>query len=407
MQNNIKKYFFTYNSEISIANIWINGGSNFDKKNKKGTNHLLCALIIRSCKGFDNFSFSEYINSYGAELNHEVYEDGIFFTLKTIKKFFKKLYPLLIKTVEEPNLDEKDFSICKNFAINNINKSKENLFHIVYENWRKIVYINHPYSFNSEGYINDIKNITYENIKEEYKDFQFRKKFLLSNFKIDNMLELDSRKNYNKYIPNKSQIIQTINSTRFVSKFIESKQVIITLGNQTCSYASKDYLALKILESHLSFGMSSLLFKLFRENNSLTYDVGIYNPIRKSSAPFLIYISASDKNSYVVLKLLIKLWKSLSKIPITFDELKLAKIKLNATLLNSYQTLEELTLRKVQLLGFGMNPFYEQQLSEMINKINPEDIVKASSKYLANPYLSIVGEEKTCKKLEKTWLKSL
>ena len=406
MQNNIKKYFFSYKSEISIANIWINGGSDFDKKNKKGTNHLLCALINRSCKGFDNFSFSEYINSYGAELNHEVYEDGIFFTLKTLKKFFKRLYPLLINIVEEPNLNEKDFCICKNFTINNINKSKENLFHIVYENWRKIVYINHPYSFNSEGYINDIKNITYKDIKEEYKNFQLRKKFLLSNFKVDNMLELNSIKNYNNNILNKYQNIQTANNTRFVSKFIESKQIILTLGNQTCSYASKDYLALKILESHLSFGMSSLLFKIFREKNSLTYDVGIYNPVRKSSAPFLIYISASIKNSYLALKLLLRLWKSLSKIPLTSDELKLAKIKLNATLLNSYQTLEEITLRKIQLLGFGINPLYDQQLSEMIKKINSEDIIIASSKYLANPYLSVVGDEKTCKKLEKTWLKT-
>ena len=52
------------------------------------------------------------------------------------------------------------------------------------------------------------------------------------------------------------------------------------IGNQTCPITSHEYLPLKILESYLSYGMSSILFKLFREKNGLTYEVGVYNPFR-------------------------------------------------------------------------------------------------------------------------------
>ena len=68
---------------------------------------------------------------------------------------------------------------------------------------------------------------------------------------------------------------------RFASSHIESNQVIIMLGNQTCSRKSQEFLPLKILESYLSFGMSSVLFKLFREKNGITYDVGVLNSIRE------------------------------------------------------------------------------------------------------------------------------
>ena len=48
-----------------------------DSINKKGINKIFCSLLTRGCEGFDNYSLSEYIESYGAELNKQIFEDGI------------------------------------------------------------------------------------------------------------------------------------------------------------------------------------------------------------------------------------------------------------------------------------------------------------------------------------------
>ena len=80
------------------------------------------------------------------------------------------------------------------------------------------------------------------------------------------------------------------------------------LGNQTCSRFSYDYLSLKVLESYLSYGMSSILFKLFREKNGITYDVGVFNSPRRENSPFLIYLSVSNQNAFFAFQLLKKLW---------------------------------------------------------------------------------------------------
>ena len=90
-----------------------------------------------------------------------------------------------------------------------------------------------------------------------------------------------------------------------------SNQIILMLGNQTCPISSHEYLPLKILESHLSYGMSSVLFKLFRERNGLTYEVGVYNPCRKENSPFLIYFSVSNKNALLAFEILSELWRKL------------------------------------------------------------------------------------------------
>ena len=63
----IQKYFQIKTvRNFSIAMVWINGGSSLDIEGKKGINKILCTLLGRGCKGFENFEFSELIDSHGA-----------------------------------------------------------------------------------------------------------------------------------------------------------------------------------------------------------------------------------------------------------------------------------------------------------------------------------------------------
>ncbi len=81
----IKRYFLKNKKRnFSVASIWIKGGSDMDITGKKGINKILCSLLTRGCEGFDNLSLSQYIESYGAELNQEIFEDYISKTIKAI-----------------------------------------------------------------------------------------------------------------------------------------------------------------------------------------------------------------------------------------------------------------------------------------------------------------------------------
>ena len=81
----IKKYFLDHKKRnFSIASIWIKGGSDMDSIGKKGINKILCSLLTRGCEGFNNFTLSAHIESYGAELNQEIFEDGISISIKSL-----------------------------------------------------------------------------------------------------------------------------------------------------------------------------------------------------------------------------------------------------------------------------------------------------------------------------------
>ena len=102
-------------------------------------------------------------------------------SLKSLDDYFYKLLPLINLIINEPSLLYEQFQHVKKSTINTLKKDRENPFNITFEKWRKIVYLKHPYAFNSYGYEKDISKITHNDILSEYENFKNRNKYLISN----------------------------------------------------------------------------------------------------------------------------------------------------------------------------------------------------------------------------------
>ncbi len=400
----LKRYFFNNKKRnFSTASIWVKGGSDMDSIGKKGINKILSSLLTRGCEGFNNFTLSEYIESYGAELNQEIFEDGISISIKSLNEHFSKLFPLLDLIINKPTLLEIEFQKVKKSSIDFIKKDKENPFNICFENWKRIVYSNHPYASNTNGNAIDISKISYEDVLLEFKNFKSRDKYLISNNLEINGVNIESLEK--KPLEEKSKPINHDLSpkNRFDFNNNDSNQTIIMLGNQTCSRSSSEYLPLKVLESYLSYGMSAALFKLFREKNGITYDLGVYYPVRSGNAPFLVYLSVTNKKALFAFELLSTLWKDLLLNPLIDTEIFLAKEKLKGSFLLGNQSIDEILQRKIQLISYGITSISELDLNSKIDEISPLSILKLTNKYFSNPFLSISGNKKICLEISKRW----
>jgi len=403
----LKRYFLNNKKRnFSIASIWIKGGSDMDSTGKKGINKILCSLLTRGCEGFNNFTLSEYLESYGAELNQEIFEDGISISLKSLNEHFSKLLPLLDLIINKPLLTETEFKKVKKSSTDYIKKEKENPFNICFAKWRKIVYSNHPYAFNTSGNVSDVLKISHKDVLYEFKNFKNREKYLISNnpeINGENFGTLEKKLLKEKSDPLNLNL-STTNRFDYINN--DSNQTIIMMGDQTCSRRSNEYLPLKVLESHLSYGMSAALFKLFREKHGITYDLGVYYPIRSGNAPFLIYLSVSNEQALFAFELLSTLWKNLLFNQLTDAEIFLAKEKLKGSYLLGNQSLDEILQRKIQLISYGITSISELDLNSKIDEISSLDILKLTNKYFSKPFLSISGNKKTCLEISKRWKKN-
>ena len=239
----------------------------------------------------------------------------------------------------------------------------------------------------------------------EFENFKSREKYLISNNP-----EIEGEKFgilKKKISEEKSEVVSNNLSSRYRFNYVDndSNQTIIMMGNQTCSRRSSEYLPLKVLESYLSFGMSAALFKLFREKNGITYDLGVYYPIRSGNAPFLVYLSVSNKKALFAFELLTSLWTNLLFEPLIDAEISLAKEKLKGSLLLGNQSLDEILHRNIQLISYGISPVSEIELNSKIDEISSLEILKLTKKYLSKPFLSICGNKKTCLEIYKIWEK--
>jgi len=400
----LKRYFLNNKKRnFSTASIWIKGGSNVDSVGKKGINKILSSLLTRGCEGYSNFTLSEYIESYGAELNQEVFEDGISISIKSLNEHFSKLLPLIDLIINKPTLSEIEFQKVKKSSIDFLKKDKENPFNICFEKWRRIVYSNHPYAFNTNGNANDVAKISHKDVLCEFNNFKIRDKYLISNNSEINGVSIETLEK--KLLEEKSKPTnQDLSSNyRFDCNNNDSNQTIIMIGNQTCSRRSTEYLPLKVLESHLSYGMSAALFKLFREKNGITYDLGVYYPVRSGNAPFLVYLSVSNKKALFAFELLSTFWKDLLLNPLIDAEIFLAKEKLKGSLLLGYQSLDEILQRKIQLISYGIPSITDIDLNYKIDEISSLDILKLTNKYFSKPFLSVSGNKKICLEISKRW----
>jgi predicted Zn-dependent peptidase len=240
----------------------------------------------------------------------------------------------------------------------------------------------------------------------EFKKFNNREKYLISNNPEINGENFETLEK--KILKEKSGSLNHNLSpmNRFDCINNDSNQTIIMMGDQTCSRKRSEYLPLKILESYLSYGMSAALFKLFREKHGITYDLGVYYPIRSGNSPFLIYLSVSNKRALFAFELLTTLWGNLLFNPLTDDEIFLAKEKLKGSFLLGNQSLDEILQRRVQLISYGISPISETDLNSKIDEISSIDILKITNKYFSKPFLSISGNEKICLEISKMWKKN-
>ena len=400
---------------ILCAKIWVRDGSRADPINKKGLHSLLGSLLIRGCGPYNNLQLADLVEGLGAVLLSETYEDGIMISLKCTEEGSNDLLPLLKWIILEPRLEKEQIDLERQLSIQAINRQKENQFILALNKWKEIAYQNHPYSQDVIGSIKDLKTITRTDLTSLSEKISSRQKVIVISgslpANIDTYLKDIKVMNYN---PNKKKGQSISDKFKKPNHFDtdksivitpqNTKQVVIILGSTTIPHSHPDDIALRILSCHLGSGMSSVLFNILREEKGLTYDVGIYYPIRELNAPFIIHASSRTNKAMETLILLRKCWNNLQDSLLSNEELNLAKSKFRYNCAYNSQTISQRAERKAHLIGLNIDENYDLQNLNLIDSITKEDIIRVSSLYLKWPILSLCGPEENLNQLRDFWI---
>tara|TARA_Y100001968_G_scaffold294222_1_gene300646 strand:- start:4183 stop:5391 length:1209 start_codon:yes stop_codon:yes gene_type:complete len=398
------------------AKLWIQEGSRADPIGKKGIHQILSSTIIRGCGPYDNNQLADIVESSGASLNCDTYEDGLLISLKCIEIDAYKLLPLIGWMITKPLLEKRQIELEKDLTINSIKRQKESTYQLAYDGWRKMVYGEGPYGHDPLGSIDDISNINRKDLAPIAKSLIHRKKNLVisGKFPIDietYLKDLTAYKKIFKIDPNKyyeTQSIKTFNiinnpKNRICTKAINTQQVILLLGKATVPYKNEADLLLRLISCYLGYGMSSILFKVLREKYGVVYEAGIYHPIRENQTPFVMHASTTEEKASLTIKLLQECWTKTLSSDISSEELEFLKIKYRGQIAHSLQSISQKAEYKAHLLGIGLKKDHDKELLLRLESISSKEIRKAANKYLNSPSLSVISNKEIIKKISKYW----
>ena len=398
---------------IMAAKLWIEDGSRADPKDKKGIHQILSSTILRGCGPYNNNQVAEIVESSGASLNSDTYEDGILISLKCIDSDAYKLLPLIGWMITKPLLENDQIELEKDLTIKAIKRQKESTYQIAFDAWRKMVYGTGPYGHDPLGSINDINRIKRENLLELAKSLINKKMNLVISGKfpidINNYIdELSSFKSLNLINPYKStsidnyQIPFSCHQKRTIcTTSLDTQQVILILGKPTVKYNNKADIMLRLISCYLGYGMSSILFKILREKYGVVYEAGIYHPIRENQTPFIMYASTSEEKAILTLNLLKECWDNILETDISSEELEILKVKYRGQLAHSLQSISQRAEHKAHLLGIGLKEDHDKEILLRLESVSSKEIKDAAKKYLKSPSLSICSNQKVIQKFTK------
>ena len=400
---------------IMVAKLWIKDGSRADPKKQKGVHQILCSTILRGGGPYNNNQLAEIIESAGAVLNCDTYEDGLLISLKCIENDAYKLLPLIGWMITKPLLEIDQIALEKDLTIKAIRRQKESTYQQAFDGWREMIYADGPYGHDPLGSIDDINAIKRDDIISIANSLIPRDKNLViaGNYPVNikdyikdsiafqdiNTINID----HNKTINSNEMRILDEEKSRICTKSANTQQVILLLGKATIKYNHEADILLRLISCYLGYGMSSLLFRVLREEYGVVYEVGIYHPIRENQAPFIMHASTTEDKASLTLQLLKECWDKVIHTEISAEDLDLIKIKYKGQLAHSLQSISQKAEHTAHLLGIGLRKDHDKEMLVRLQNISSKEIKNAANMYLRKPSLSVCSNKEVIKQISKKW----
>ena len=277
LNNNIE-FFYKRNENTPRVALCMNFSINSPEKSA-GIYVLMTRLFLQGTKNRTAEKLAEELDSYAIEFSNELKQDYLRFRFVCLNEDFSKALEIMSDIIKNSTFEEFDKEIAK--MEGEITAELDSPRAKVSDAYYKTMFENHPYGNTSTKILENIKNITKQDIIEAYNSIlQNSKKVITFVGDLDfdsvlpelnkNFAELPNDKCEKNLIPVKP--LTSHRDTEIIKP--DANQAHLLKGWRVPSYLDKDYPALVLLNIILgASGLSSRLFLELRDKKGLAYVV--------------------------------------------------------------------------------------------------------------------------------------
>jgi zinc protease len=387
-------------ADIVSGRFFIPAGSRWEPAERAGIAQLLTSLLTKGTNRLSALEIADRVESVGAGLGAETTTDYIKISLKTVKSDLVGIFKLAGEILRTPSFPDEQIALERKLILQAIRSQTEQPFNNAYRQLRTALYGEHPYSRSSLGTATTIEQIAREDLVNYHQTHIRPDRLIISlagRIKPDEAIALVTEVFGDWEIPQSEpptlEAPEVMTQPQFQVEYQATQQAIVMLGYLAPAIHDPDCIALKLIDSYLSNGMSSRLFVELREKRGLAYDVSAFYPTRLDTSHFCVYMGTAPSNIRVAFSGLRAEVDRLCLELLTDAELQTAKDKLLGQYALSKQTNGQLaqTYGWYELLGLKVD--FDAQFDRAIQQLTPARIQAAANKYLSEPYISIVSPQ--------------
>ena len=342
-------------ADIISARIFLPVGQCNETPQNAGIFSLLTSLLTRGTATHSSLEIAEIVEYVGASFGADSASDYSMVSVKTVSADFDRIFALAAEVLREPSFPDHEIELERKLTIQGLRSMQEQPFSVAYKHLREGMYGQHPYGFSSLGTEETVTAIQRDDLVAcHQRHFRPDTAIVTIVGRIDpeKAVALTEQLFGDWPVPDAPPPVRHLPSVeshayRLVSAQ-ETNQSFVILGYLAPNVQHPDFAALKLLSTHLGNGLSSRLFVELREKQGLAYDVSAFYPTRLGPSQFVAYIGTAPENTSVALDGLQRELGRLCEVPLTADELQVAKNKI----LGQYALGKQTNGQIAQLLGW-------------------------------------------------------
>lgn len=358
-----------------------------------GVNSVMARLLFQGTKSRNAEQIAEEFDSNGIDFTVEMKPDYLRFRFLCLNEDFPKAIELVTDLVKNSTFEEFDKELAK--MEGEIVAELDNARAKASDNYEKNMFEGHYYGFTNTKILENIKNITKEQVIKAYNDMLNNGKKVLTFVGDIDFETVENLFNYNfGDLPagldtGSCTFPKTLNSKKEVEIIKpDANQAHIIKGWRTGSVDSGDYPALVLLNIILgASGLSSRLFLELRDKKGLAYVVRSSYSTLLYGASFSIYIATEPKNIEVSLAGFNEEIEKIKTIPVSQEELENAKNNLFGKWAFSFETNAQQACNYAHYGIIGLGFDFNERVRKNIKAVTAEQLMACANKYFNDKFV--------------------
>ena len=365
-----------------------------------GIRQVLAFSMLNGSAKANGTTIRQKLTAVGGELTGRVHQEMLEFTATMPAESLPLGLAALAEVVCRPSLTDESIAAAVRRSQQLLQRDVDGPLGAAELLSRYYLYGAHPFATNGLGMDYTLELITPQAVRAAYQAYVIPANAVLAVVGrcATDAVQGQARANFGLWSgPAKrtrvKQIIPSLPASKLVLREMPVQTSCVMLTFPVCGARHADYLPLRLLDTVLSGGTGSRLFRTVREEKHLAYEVSTIFPALEAGTSFSLYALTRTGVLEETRAALVDELARLQTEPVTDEELKRARAFMKGRYLLSHQYSAQYAfdLAWYEIVGLGAG--YDHRLLQAIDAVTPADIQRVARTYFTRYYLIAIIPE--------------